>query len=120
MVQFFDIDNFQLTGLKDKVVLITGGSSGIGLATAKLCLEVGAKVVVGDVNKCPIEASSDSFVYQHVDVRDWKSQAALFKKAIETFGRADHVYANAGQYSQATFKQTEEKLISGMQRYRVH
>ena len=91
----FDIEESQLTSLEDKVILITGGSSGIGLATAKLCLKQGAKVVVGDVNECPID-KSESLVYQHVDVRDWESQADLFKKAIEVFGRVDHVYANAG------------------------
>lgn len=96
---FFGIDDSQLTDLKDKVVLITGGSSGIGLATARLCLDLGAKIVVGDVNKCPVE--SDSLTFQHVDVRDWESQSALFKKVVELYGRVDHVYANAGAYSHA-------------------
>ena len=92
--QFFDIQESQLTSLKDKVVIITGASSGIGLATARLCLDLGAKVVVGDVQKCPIE--SESLTFQQVDVRDWKSQTALFKKGVEVFGRVDHVFANAG------------------------
>ncbi|KAK3718306.1 hypothetical protein LTR37_005119 [Vermiconidia calcicola] len=91
---FFDIEESELTSLKDKVILITGCSSGIGLATVKLCLNAGAKVVGGDVNPCP--HSSDSLIYERVDVTDWKSQAALFKKAIEAYGRVDHIFANAG------------------------
>ena len=89
---FFEIQDSELSSLKDKVILITGGSSGIGLATAKLCLDLGAKVVVGDVNPCPL----DGVTFQKVDVTDWKSQTALFKKAIEAYGKVDHVHANAG------------------------
>ena len=95
---FFDIEESELTSLRDKVILITGCSSGIGLATVKLCLNAGAKVVGGDVNPCP--HSSDSLIYARVDVTDWKSQAALFKKAIEAHGRVDHIFANAGMLSQ--------------------
>jgi NAD(P)-dependent dehydrogenase (short-subunit alcohol dehydrogenase family) len=95
--QFFDITPSDPTmkNLKDKVVLITGGSSGIGLATTKLMLDLGAKVAVGDVNPCPV--TDGQIVFQKTDVRDWNSQAALFKKAVEKFGRIDHVFANAGE-----------------------
>lgn len=90
--EWFDIKDSDFAPLKDKVVVITGGSSGIGLATTKLLVSNGAKVVVGDLNECPVK----EVVYQKVDVRDWKSQLALFKKAIETYGQIDHAFANAG------------------------
>ena len=95
--QFFDITPSDPTmkNLKDRVVLITGGSSGIGLATTKLMLDLGAKVAVGDVNPYPI--TDGQIIFQQTDVRDWNSQAALFKKAVEKFGRIDHVFANAGE-----------------------
>ena len=51
-------------------------------------------MVVGDLNPCPLEGVT----YQKVDVADWSSQVALFKKAIELHGRIDHVHANAGTY----------------------
>ncbi|KAL2869244.1 uncharacterized protein BJX67DRAFT_379274 [Aspergillus lucknowensis] len=63
-----------LEGIKGKVVLITGGTSGIGLATAQLCLQHGAQF----------------------DVSDWTSLRAFFDEAISSAGRIDHVFANAG------------------------
>ena len=96
--QFFDIssDDPKLKALKDKVIVITGASSGIGLATTKLCLELAAKVAVCDMNPCPV--TDDKLLFEKVDVREWKAQAAFFKKAVEKFGRIDHVFANAGEY----------------------
>lgn len=97
-VPYFDItpQDPKLQNLKDKVILITGCSSGIGLATSKLCLSLGAKVVGGDLNPAPLDQDDKTFVFQKTDVTSWPSQLALFEKAIETFGRIDHVFANAG------------------------
>ncbi|KAF2502316.1 putative oxidoreductase,short chain dehydrogenase [Lophium mytilinum] len=99
-----NIKKSDLVGLKGKVVVITvrvcshscyttGGSSGIGLATAQLLLSLGAQVVVGDTN-APPEALHATFL--KTDVRVWADQVALFNKAIETHGVIDHVFANAG------------------------
>lgn len=94
MPQFFTIEDKDLTALKDTIIVITGASSGIGLAATKIALELGAKVVAGDVNDCPI--TNDNLAFVKVDVRDWQQQSALFKKAIELHGRIDHIFANAG------------------------
>jgi NAD(P)-dependent dehydrogenase (short-subunit alcohol dehydrogenase family) len=51
-------------------------------------------VVVGDINECP---EKNGVTFQQTDTRDWNSQAALFKKAIEVHGKIDHVFANAGE-----------------------
>ena len=90
-----EIQDSNLTPLNSKVIVLTGGASGIGLASASLFLSLGAKVVVGDITSCPL--SSPSLTFLNVDVRDWNSQSALFKRAIEVHGRIDHVFANAGQ-----------------------
>ncbi len=74
-----------LTDLKDKSVLITGGASGLGLETAKLFASNGAYVTVADVQPLLEDlASTDRHVqYVHCDVSDWAKQVSAFKAAIE-------------------------------------
>ena len=77
------------------LIFLLGGSSGIGLATVRLCLNSGAKVVVGDRNPPPeLERSKVSFF--PLDVASWNEQAAMFKEVEELHGTIDHVLANAG------------------------
>lgn len=73
----------------------TGGSSGIGLATVKLMLSLGAFVVAGDINEPPVPPT-EHLSFQRTDVTSWKDLSALFKKAKALHGRIDHVFANAG------------------------
>jgi NAD(P)-dependent dehydrogenase (short-subunit alcohol dehydrogenase family) len=75
--------------------MLTGASSGIGLATLRRIVKHGGKVFASDVNPLPSpEASSIPFL--KVDVTSWKEQVALFKAAKEEYGKIDHVFANAG------------------------
>lgn len=74
--------------------MLTGGSSGIGLETVRLLLELKASVVVGDVNPVPI--THDALAFQQTNALSWSDLQALFKKALELHGRIDHVFANAG------------------------
>lgn len=78
----------------DPVNLI-GGSSGIGLSTVNLLLSLGASVVSGDIRE-PAETPSGNFTFVNTSVTVWAEQVALFKKAKETYGRIDSVFANAG------------------------
>ncbi|KIW08734.1 uncharacterized protein PV09_00675 [Verruconis gallopava] len=97
----FKIESEDLVGLKDKVVVITGCASGIGLATTELLLELGAFVVGSDLNVSPTNHSS--FVFVQTDVTKWADLVALFKTAISRHGRVDHVYANAGISNKETY-----------------
>ncbi|KAJ0119893.1 hypothetical protein J7T55_000743 [Diaporthe amygdali] len=92
----FTISDDDLAPLSGKVVLLTGCSSGIGLATVKELLKVGAKVVGGDLSDMKSAVDSRDFEFVQVNVTDWKALCNLFKHAISKFGHIDHVFANAG------------------------
>ncbi|KAF2816905.1 putative oxidoreductase,short chain dehydrogenase [Mytilinidion resinicola] len=89
------IKESDLDSLKNQVVVITGGSSGIGLATVQLLLKLGAKVVVGDINPPP-EPEAAHVTFLKTDVASFAEQSALFKRALEVHGVINHVFANAG------------------------
>ncbi|UUX35070.1 SDR family oxidoreductase [Fundicoccus culcitae] len=87
--------------LNDKVVIITGASSGIGAATAELLIEKGARLVLGArrvdkladlANKYP----DANVVYQQTDVTKFEDLEDLVQLAKERFGRVDVLFNNAG------------------------
>ena len=94
----FTVSDGDLAPLSGKVVLITGCSSGIGLATVKELLKLGAKVVGGDLSEPKSAIDSHDFTFFQVNVTDWKALCNLFKHGIGKFGHIDHVFANAGAY----------------------
>lgn len=102
----FVIEDKDLAGLKGKVVIVTGGSSGIGLATVATLLSLGASVVNADINP-PAEQPESSYTFVKTDVTVWADQVALFKKAKEIHGRVDHVFANAGVGPRANYLSTD-------------
>ena len=89
--------------IKDKVVIITGASSGIGEATAKLLASKGANVVLGARREDKlkqlvdeIQSTSGQAVYQVMDVVDPVDNEAIVELARENFGRLDVIFLNAG------------------------
>ncbi|MGK2932945.1 MAG: SDR family NAD(P)-dependent oxidoreductase [Solirubrobacterales bacterium] len=86
--------------LRGKVVLVTGGARGIGLAIANSAAERGAKIVVVDQNEdlaaeTATTINGDAMGYG-ADVSDRAQIEAAFERAIEHYGRIDVVVANAG------------------------
>ncbi|MFI8554435.1 SDR family NAD(P)-dependent oxidoreductase [Psychrobacter sp. NPDC077938] len=86
-----------------KRILITGGASGIGAASALLLASRGAKVVIGDMAEEMGEAvakqgqdAGNSIVFKKVDVTSGDEVRALFDFAVETLGGLDVVVNNAG------------------------
>lgn len=86
--------------VENKVILITGASSGIGEETAKTLAENGAKVVLSARRKDRLEKLANDIgenaVYLESDVTNADDMAALVRLAMEKFGRVDAVFANAG------------------------
>ncbi|WP_339219864.1 SDR family oxidoreductase [Paenibacillus sp. FSL H8-0332] len=87
--------------LDGKVALITGGNSGIGLASARLFVAEGAKVVITGRNPVSLNAAVEELGAEHVvavqaDATNPQSAVKAVNAAIEAFGRLDVVYANAG------------------------
>jgi NADP-dependent 3-hydroxy acid dehydrogenase YdfG len=86
--------------LKDRVVVITGASAGIGRATARELAKAGALVVVAARRIDRLEALQKDFPAQvvavQVDVRLPDECRRLAKAAVERFGRIDSLVANAG------------------------
>jgi len=89
--------------MEDKVVAITGASSGIGLATARLLAARGAAVVLGARRPEPLAEAGEAIIrvggraaWQSTDVRKREELEALVQLAIERFGRLDVIVNNAG------------------------
>ena len=86
--------------LSNKIAVITGGCSGIGLATVDLFVAEGARVVIADIQDARGEALAarlgDAVRYQHCDVTDEAQIQALMQAAVDHFGGLDIVVNNAG------------------------
>lgn len=89
--------------VKDKVTIITGAASGIGLAIAKVFLENGAKVVLADLKEDKLIQETDALKSQgydcmpiKVNVTDEQAVKAMIDQTVEQYGRLDILFNNAG------------------------
>jgi NAD(P)-dependent dehydrogenase (short-subunit alcohol dehydrogenase family) len=78
-----------------QVALVTGGSSGMGLATVHAFAEAGAAVVLADIND-DLATAGHQVLGVRCDVSDEDSVAAMVKATVDTFGRLDMAFNNAG------------------------
>src|ERR1700755_2000790 len=83
-----------------RVFVITGASSGIGAATARLAAQAGYRVVLAARSKEKLDARAaelgDDALAVETDVTAWEDNERLIATATEAFGRVDVVWANAG------------------------
>jgi NAD(P)-dependent dehydrogenase (short-subunit alcohol dehydrogenase family) len=86
------VTSFSGTDFEGLVAVVTGGASGIGLATAKLLSGRGAKVAALDINP----DVKDPLVGVRADVSDDESVTSAIAEVVEKFGRLDIVVNNAG------------------------
>src|SRR5438067_944564 len=86
--------------LANKAAFITGGNSGIGLATAKLFVAEGARVAITGRNKQTLEAAAKELgpnaLVIVADATDIAATEAAIKQAVAKFGKLDVIFANAG------------------------
>src|SRR5438552_2116992 len=116
--------------LAGKVALVTGAASGIGRATALLCAQHGANVIVADINRAEGErvvaelAAADSRgIYVQCDVSDPDAVESMVMRAVEDFGRLDCAFHNAGiahdgdgDWNEDAFEHTRDINLKGMMR----
>jgi NADP-dependent 3-hydroxy acid dehydrogenase YdfG len=86
----------------DPVLLITGASTGIGAATARHALDEGYRLVLAARGEEKLRAMADELdagnraLVVPTDVTEWDQQERLAGAALDTYGRIDAVFANAG------------------------
>jgi len=93
----------ELISLEDKVAIVSGGASGIGLGTAKRLAEFGARVAILDINEengaaavKEIETTGGTAMFIKCDVRSPQDCKNAADKTAQTFGRIDILFNNAG------------------------
>ena len=88
---------------KNKIVLITGGASGIGKATAEFFAEEGANLVISDVQEdlgkqvvAKLNKEGDKAIFIHADISKLEEVKQMIVQTIDRFGRLDIAINNAG------------------------
>lgn len=105
---------------KDKVIIVTGASSGIGLASARLFGKLGAKVVMAArsldkmLSFAPSVSDSEHVLCVKCDVSQEADCKRLVELAVERFGRIDILVNNAGLSMRAMFKDLDLKVIHSL------
>lgn len=101
-----------MSSLQDKVALVTGGGSGIGLAVARGLLHAGAKVAIAGRNEAKLAeaarslAGGDRLLIHAADVSDVAAVAGMVRRVTEHWGRIDLLVNNAGtNLKERTFRE---------------
>jgi NADP-dependent 3-hydroxy acid dehydrogenase YdfG len=93
---------FSMSNDAGPVLVITGASSGIGAQTARRAAEAGYRLVLGARREDPLRELSTELggdgraIARRCDVTEWDEVQALARAALDSFGRIDAVFANAG------------------------
>src|SRR5690606_34998129 len=114
-----------MTRLQNKTALITGGTSGIGLETARQFLNEGARVAVTGTNPATIEKAKaglgDDVLYIRADAGNVAAQKDIADQISATFGKLDILFVNAGvaefrpmeQWDEAAFDRSISVNVKG-------
>ena len=101
-----------------KTAVITGGTTGIGFATAKLFISEGARVILTGRNVATIEAAQaelgQNAIVVRSDATSFSDMDALAAKVKKTFGKLDVLFVNAGYGQWIPFEQVSEQIYDEM------
>jgi NAD(P)-dependent dehydrogenase (short-subunit alcohol dehydrogenase family) len=101
--------------LEGKIAVVTGGNSGIGLATAKLLRQEGAKLAISGRDQSTLDSAAkeigEGTLTSRSDISKLEDLDALFTKVQQVFGKVDILFANAGVAKFASIGDTDEKLF---------
>lgn len=104
-----------MSNLKNKVAVITGGSAGIGLATAQEFVAQGARVIITGRNQATLDAAVEKLGEQAIGIRadaaSIQDTEALVAQVQETFGKVDVLLVNAGVALQEPVGQVTETTL---------
>ena len=110
-----------MSDLKDKVILVTGGTSGIGEACVRHLVSLGAKVVAASVQENEGRALEkelgEPVRFHYTDVTDESGVEAMVEGTLQAFGRIDAVHCNAGVWGKGLvtdFKEQDWSRIMGV------
>lgn len=104
-----------MSRFQDKVCIVTGGGSGIGLAAARLLLAEGAKVMISGrtqekLEKACKELGGDNIRSIKADISVAADHQALVKETVKAFGKIDVLYINSGIAKAAPIDQMTEEI----------
>jgi NAD(P)-dependent dehydrogenase (short-subunit alcohol dehydrogenase family) len=109
-----------MSSLAGKVAVVTGGNSGIGLATARAFRANGAKVVITGRDRGTLEEVSRELGHDvpavPMDVTKLSEIDQLMARTLETFGKLDILFVNAGIYKGAPLEEVDEAAFDEMLR----
>lgn len=103
--------------LKDKVILVTGGTSGIGEACSRHFAELGARVVIasnqdarGREMETELRAKGQEVRFVFTDVADEASVRAMVERTVGFYGRIDGVHCNAGVWAKGRVTEFDDAV----------
>ena len=109
--------------LDGKVAFISGASRGIGAATARLMVEAGAKVAIGDVldergreTARTIAGAGNAAMYSHLDVTSEEDWTAAIAATVSRFGGLDILVNNADSFSAKVSRRRPRRMASALRR----
>lgn len=102
--------------IKDRSVIVTGGSKGIGKGIARVFANQGAKIMIaargreaGEAAVRELSADGATVAFSQCDVSDWDSVNTMVQKTVEQFGSLDVLCANAGGFPQTKIVDMDPK-----------